>query len=335
MRAFDAAAAGYVRSEGAGIVLLKPLSAALADHDPIYAIIRGSAVNQNGTSNGLTAPSRAAQEQVLREAYARAASRRAKSVLSKRKAPARVWATRSRPPRLGMSCGRTDRRGSRAALGAVKTNIGHLEAASGIASLMKAALALKHRQLPPNLHFQSPNPDIPFDALPLKLPGSLEPWPDAEHPRFAGVSAFGFGGSNAHVVLEEPPDSAGESLESPERETRLLPLSARTDKAVRDLADRYHGFLSGGSPPWSDICHTAGSARPPRLPPGRAGRFGRTGRASVARVFEWPDDAGRLFWPKTFRSRAESRFCLWRSGRQLATAGSEAGSIRHGICRGN
>ena len=169
VRAFDAAATGYVRSDGAGLVMLKPLTAALHDNDPIYAVIRGSAVNQNGTSNGLTAPSRPAQEQVLREAYSRA-----------KVSPGQVQyvETQGTGTRLGdtieaMALGNVLRDGraadSRCAIGSVKTNIGHMEAASGIASLMKAALALEHRQLPPNLHFQTPNPDIPFDRLPLRV----------------------------------------------------------------------------------------------------------------------------------------------------------------------
>jgi acyl transferase domain-containing protein len=210
VRAFDAAASGYVRSEGAGLLLLKPLAAALKNRDPIYAVIRGSAVNQNGSSNGLTAPSRAAQEQVLREAYARA-----------QVSPGRVQfvETQGTGTRLGdaieaLALGNLLREGrapgSRCAIGSVKTNIGHLETASGTASLMKAALALTHRQIPPNLHFHTPNPDIPFDALPLRVQQELEPWPDSAEPRIAGVSAFGFGGSNVHLVLEESPQNLEE-----------------------------------------------------------------------------------------------------------------------------
>ena len=261
VRAFDAAATGYVRSEGAGIVMLKPLSAALKNQDPIYALIRGSAINQNGASNGLTAPSRAAQEQVLREAYQRS-----------QVSPGEVdyVETQGTGTRLGdvieaTALGnvlRQDRPpGSRCALGAVKTNIGHLEAASGIASLMKAALALQHRELPPNLHFRKPNPDIPFDSLPLAVQRTLEPWPESAHPHFAGVSAFGFGGSNSHVVLEEPPARSTETAAVAASGPRLLPLSARTDRALHDLAQRYVDFLAGAPHHWADVCHTAAARR--------------------------------------------------------------------------
>jgi acyl transferase domain-containing protein len=268
VRAFDAAAAGYVRSEGAGLVMLKPLSEALKNKDPIYAVIRGSAVNQNGSSNGMTAPSRAAQEEVLREAYQRA-----------HVSPGQVdfVETQGTGTRLGdvieaTALGnvlRQDRpAGRRCSLGAVKTNIGHMESASGVASLMKAALALKHQALPPNLNFETPNPEIPFDTLLLQVPRSLVPWPRSTQPRFAGVSAFGFGGSNAHVVLAEPPAEPSDAVETTSTaevatsDLTLLPLSARTESALRDLATRYVEFLANdATPPWSDVCYTAAQRR--------------------------------------------------------------------------
>ena len=197
--------------------MLKPLTAALRDNDPIHAVILGSAVNQNGTSNGLTAPSRPAQELVLREAYSRA-----------KVSPGLVQyvETQGTGTRLGdameaMALGNVLRDGraadSRCAIGSVKTNLGHMEAASGIGSVMKAALALERRRLPPSLHFQTPSPDIPFDRLPLRVVRELEPWPDSAGPKLAGVSAFGFGGSNVHVVLEEAPAAADGANRPPHR----------------------------------------------------------------------------------------------------------------------
>jgi acyl transferase domain-containing protein len=261
VRAFDAAASGYVRSDGAGMVVLKPLSAAIKNQDPIYAVIRGSAVNQNGSSNGITAPSRAAQEQLLREAYVRA-----------RVAPGQVGFVESQGTgtRLGDAIEisalsavlRQERpEGSRCVIGALKTNIGHLEAASGIASLMKAALALKHQQIPPNLHFQTPNPEIPFGTIPFRMPRKLEIWPSAGHPRFAGVSAFGFGGSNSHVVLEEVQPSQTESTNSSEAPHWFLPLSARGDDALQDLIRHYIEYLRNDPPAWRDVCHTAANRK--------------------------------------------------------------------------
>jgi len=261
VRSFDAAAAGYVRSEGAGVLVLKPLSAALKNKDRIRAVILAGAVNQNGTSNGQTAPSRAAQERVLREAYARA-----------KVSPGQIQfvETQGTATRLGdaieaMALGTVLREGrepgSRCVLGAVKTNLGHLEAAAGVAGMIKTALALEHRQIPPNLHFHTPNPDIPFDQLPLRVARAVEPWPRAAGPRLAGVSAFGFGGSNAHVVLQEAPDcgAAAEPAHGPRR--LLLPLSARTEKALRDLAAAYLALLRGNPPAWRDLCYTAACRR--------------------------------------------------------------------------
>ena len=207
VRAFDAKASGYVRGEGAGLVVLKPLSAAQADGDPIYAVIRGSAINQNGASNGLTAPNGLAQEQVLRAACAQAGI-----------SPGQIGyvETQGTGTALGdtieaITLGKVLRDGRETdricAIGSVKTAIGHLEAASGVASLMKVALALKHRELPPSLHFETPNPSIPFDELPLRVQTECAPWLGTDEPRLAGVSAFGFGGSNAHAVLAEAPDA--------------------------------------------------------------------------------------------------------------------------------
>jgi acyl transferase domain-containing protein len=279
VRAFDAAATGYVRSEGAGVVVIKPLDAALKNGDPIYAVIRGSAVNQNGASNGVTAPSRSAQEQVLREAYARAKVPPAQVEFVETQGTGTRLGDAIEAAALASVLGEARASGDRCLIGAVKTNIGHLEAASGMASLMKAALALRHRQIPANLHFRTPNPDILFDTSPLRVPCKLEPWPESAHPRYAGVSAFGFGGSNAHVVLEEanlecgdssplsavPDRTAGESGdESPHSKSgvgknnvHLLCLSARTDQALRDLARRYAEYLRNDPPAWSDVCYTA------------------------------------------------------------------------------
>ncbi len=261
VRAFDAAASGYVRSEGAGLVVLKPLSAALQNGDPVYAVIRGSAVNQNGASNGLTAPSRAAQEQVLREAYARAKVSPGLVQFVETQGTGTPLGDAIEATALGSVLRDGRPAESRCAIGAVKTNIGHLEAASGMASLMKAALALKHRQLPPNLHFQKPNPEIPFGTLPLQVQQRLEPWPDAAHARLAGVSAFGFGGSNSHVVLEESPAVVVSAVAASPGRPHLLPLSARTDKALRDLAERYGEFLRNNPPAWADVCLTAAARR--------------------------------------------------------------------------
>lgn len=262
VRAFDAAASGYVRSEGAGLVVLKPLGAARRDGDPIYAVIRGSAVNQNGFGNGLSAPSRQAQEGVLRQAYS--AARLSPELVQY--VEAQGTGTRLgdaiEAAALGAVVGRGRSAENPCAIGSVKTNLGHMEAASGVASLMKVALALERKEIPPTLHFQTPSPDIPFGQLGLRVQGRLAPWPDSARGRFAGVSAFGFGGSNAHVVLgEAPPENVSAVEEGTGIGRRVYPLSARTESALRAVALRHAGFLRGGTAAWRDICHTAAARR--------------------------------------------------------------------------
>ncbi len=270
-KAFDARANGYVRSEGAGVVVLKPLSRALADRDPIYAVIRGSAMNQDGRSNGLMAPNPQAQEAVLREAYRRAAV----SPGDVQYVEAHGTGTLLGDPIEAKALGAVlalDRPPDRPCLlGSVKTNLGHLEAAAGIAGLIKVALALHHREIPPSLHFEEPNPHIPFDRLPLRVNTALCPWPaQPDIALLAGVSSFGFGGTNAHVVMQAAPildsEMRAAQRENGNREaasTYLLPLSARSAPALQALARSYHDFLIDPqltAPPY-DICYTAGTRR--------------------------------------------------------------------------
>ena len=166
-KAFDARANGYVRSEGAGVVVLKPLSKAFADGDPIYAVIRGSAVNQDGRSNGLMAPNPLAQEAALREAYRRAGVSPGDVQYVEAHGTGTLLGDPIEVKALGAVLAIDRSPGRPCALGSVKTNIGHLEAAAGIAGLIKVALALQHREIPPSLHFEEPNPDIPFERTPF------------------------------------------------------------------------------------------------------------------------------------------------------------------------
>ncbi|GLW47204.1 hypothetical protein Stsp02_28660 [Streptomyces sp. NBRC 14336] len=238
---FDAAADGYVRSEGAGIVVLKPLSRALADGDRVYAVIRGGAVNSDGASNGLMAPNPQAQEAVLRDAYARAGV----SPADVRYVEAHGTGTSLGDPieakALGAVLGEGRDPGRPCLIGSVKSNLGHMESAAGIGGLIKTALVLHHRAVPPTVHYRSPNPHIPFDKLPLRVADTLRPWPDDDAPAVAGVSSFGFGGTNAHVVLEAAPPADPRPV--PEGAV-LLPVSARTEQALRDLAARYEAHLA-------------------------------------------------------------------------------------------
>ncbi|KYC42746.1 beta-ketoacyl synthase [Scytonema hofmannii PCC 7110] len=249
-KTFDSRADGYVRSEGAGVVVLKPLSQALTDKDPIYAVIRGSAVNQDGYSNGLTAPNPRAQEALLREAYRQAGV----SPGQVQYIEAHGTGTKLGDPIEMKALGKvlTENRptGHYCAVGSVKTNIGHLEVAAGIAGLIKVALSLKYGQIPPSLHFQQPNPYIPFDKLLLRVQKTLEPLPQTENTAIAGVSAFSFGGTNAHVVLEEAPLQAsqkvkdikqkGQGIEPP---LHLLTLSAKREQSVSEQNNYVEGEL--------------------------------------------------------------------------------------------
>ena len=259
-KAFDARANGYVRSEGAGVVVLKPLSKALADGDPIYAVIRGSAVNQDGRSNGLMAPNPLAQEAVLREAYRQAGVSPGKVQYVEAHGTGTLLGDPIEAQALGAVLGVDRAPGRNCAVGSVKSNLGHLEAAAGIAGLIKVALALRHREIPPSLHFAEPNPHIPFDELPLRVQTVLSPWPIETDPALAGVSSFGFGGTNAHVVLQAAPRVVT-GMPGAERKigVDLLPLSARDPTALRSLARAYQDFLASAEAASSlpDVCYTA------------------------------------------------------------------------------
>ncbi|MEA2664110.1 MAG: phthiocerol/phenolphthiocerol synthesis type-I polyketide synthase, partial [Candidatus Eremiobacteraeota bacterium] len=242
-RAFDAAASGYVRGEGGGVVVLKPLARALADGDRVYAVVKGSALNQDGRSNGLTAPNPASQEEVLRDAYRRAGEDPA--AVDYVEAHGTGTALGDPIEALALSrvlcAGRPPERPL--LVGSVKTNIGHLEAAAGIAGLIKTALALHEETLPGTLHFATPNPRIDFAALALEVVASTRPWPQDGAPHLCGVSSFGFGGANAHVVLEQIPRRTGAPLSS-SPDAALVALSSATGPGLRELAERWAAWLA-------------------------------------------------------------------------------------------
>jgi phthiocerol/phenolphthiocerol synthesis type-I polyketide synthase E len=249
-RAFDARAAGTIFGSGAGVVVLKRLEEALADRDQIYAIVRGTAINNDGARKvGFTAPSVGGQADVIRAAHAVAGVDPATIGYVETHGtgtalgdPVEVAAlTEAFGADLAAGGGGAIGAGAigagavgtcavgTCAIGSVKTNIGHLDAAAGVAALIKTALALRHRQLPPSLHFETPNPRIPFDRLPFYVNDRLRDWPRAETPRRAGVSSFGIGGTNAHAVLEEAPARV---LASSSRVHHVLVLSAKTESAL-------------------------------------------------------------------------------------------------------
>ena len=258
----DTRADGYVRSEGAGIIVLKPLSQALTDADPIYALIRGSAVNNDGRSSGfMTTPAIEGQEHLLETAYRNAGVSPGEVAYIE----AHGTGTHAGDPVEIQALGRVLIRdripGSQCAVGSVKTNLGHTEGAAGVAGLIKTVLALQHRQIPASLHMVELNPEIPWSDLPLYIPTQLTPFPNSSQPLIAGVSSFGIAGTNAHVVIEEPPHYARKS--NPENlDWDLLTLSAQTDEALKATAHAYSQFLAEeGSPALRDVCYTARNRR--------------------------------------------------------------------------
>ena len=205
---FDARADGYVRGEGGGVVVLKKLSQAIADGDPVRAVIVGSAVNNDGASNGLTAPSRAAQEELLAAAYRRAGVARelVQYVEAHGTGTPLGDPIEARALSTALAAGRPA--DAPLLVGSIKTNIGHLEGAAGIAGLIKTALAIERRMVPPSLHFTRPSPHAPLAELGLAVPTTTRAWPAADRRLTAGVSSFGLGGTNSHVVLQEWPGPA-------------------------------------------------------------------------------------------------------------------------------
>ncbi|MCB0190967.1 MAG: polyketide synthase dehydratase domain-containing protein, partial [Anaerolineae bacterium] len=255
-KAFDAAANGYVRGEGCGMIVLKRLSDAQADQDNIWAVIRGSMVNQDGRSSGLTAPSSLSQRAVI-----------SKALQNSRLAPEQVRYIEAHgtgtslgdPIEIGALNDVFGQRVEPLWVGSVKTNMGHLESAAGIAGLIKVALSLKQGEIPPHLHFQNPNPYINWDQSPVQIPTEVMSWPTGK--RIAGVSSFGFSGTNAHVILEEAPPLPAKA-ESPERPYHLLTLSAKSAPALREQVRQYQTYLDRHpAVSLSDICHTANTGR--------------------------------------------------------------------------
>ncbi|MET7906375.1 beta-ketoacyl synthase N-terminal-like domain-containing protein, partial [Streptomyces sp. NPDC005355] len=239
---FDGRANGIVRGEGGGLVVLKRLSDAVADGDRIHCVIRGSAINNDGGGDSLTTPSREAQAELLRRAYENAGVRPADVQYVELHGTGTRVGDPIEAAALGEVLGTARPDSNPLLVGSVKTNIGHLEGAAGIAGLIKAALALKHRELPPSLHFRTPNPAIPLAELRLQVRTENGPWPKADRPLIAGVSSFGVGGTNCHVVLEgwraDADADAGADRPDPALSGPVpWTISARTEGALRGQAE--------------------------------------------------------------------------------------------------
>jgi acyl transferase domain-containing protein len=257
-KTFAAAADGLGRGEGCGVLVLKRWRDAQRAGDPVRAVILGSAVNQDGRSGGLTIPSRQAQEEVLRQALAASGLQ-----------PAQLDGVEAHG--TGTALGDPIEVSALAAvlgagrdepfwLGSVKTNIGHLESAAGVAGVIKMVLAMEHGEIPAHLHFAEPNPRIDWRQAGARIATSTRPWPLRGDRRTAGVSAFGGSGTNAHLILAQA--AAGERPPAThERPLHLLALSARTAQALRDHADRVAAWLRRGGAPVADVCYAANTGR--------------------------------------------------------------------------
>lgn len=260
-KSFDERADGFVRGEGCGVVLLKRLSDAQADGDPILAIIRGSAINQDGHTNGLTAPNGLAQQAVIRQAFANAGVQPTATSYVETHGTGTPLGDPIEVEALAAVLGGPQPDGGACVLGSVKTNVGHLEGAAGIAGLIKTVLALQHGQIPANQHFTRLNPHIDLSGTRLQIATALQPW-RASGTRFAGVSSFGWSGTNAHVVLEQAPASA--STQADERgRVWMLPLSAHSPRALAATALSLSDYLAGAgaATPLADVCATAATRR--------------------------------------------------------------------------
>jgi acyl transferase domain-containing protein/acyl carrier protein len=240
---FDVRANGYVRGEGGGVVALKPLSRAVADGNSVYCVIRGSAVNNDGAGDGLTAPDRQAQEEVLRLAYRRAGVKRGDVQYVELHGTGTKLGDQVEAAALGAALGAAKAAGNPLLVGSAKTNVGHLEGAAGIVGLIKAILCIKHREIPPSLNFQEPSPQIPLDKLHLRVQQTLGSWPDLSRPLVAGVSSFGMGGTNCHIVLSQAPLASvktreGKRVTAAPTAVGMVPwvVSAKDEPALRDQA---------------------------------------------------------------------------------------------------
>ncbi|WP_375495939.1 beta-ketoacyl synthase N-terminal-like domain-containing protein, partial [uncultured Nostoc sp.] len=261
-KTFDASADGYARGEGCGMVVLKRLSEAQRNGDRILALIRGSAVNHDGSSSGLTVPNGQAQQQLISQALAWAQLQ--PHQISYLEAHG-TGTSLGDPIELNAAAavlGQERTPESPLFVGSVKTNIGHLEAAAGVSGLIKVVLAMQHQMIPPHLHLQHPNPKIDWKNLPIKIPTTLTPWVSCDRRR-AGISSFGFTGTNAHLVLEEAPPLPDAVEMKGERPLHLLNLSAKNAAALKQLAVNYCEYLrsDGISQPLADICFTAHTGR--------------------------------------------------------------------------
>ncbi|WP_167450028.1 beta-ketoacyl synthase N-terminal-like domain-containing protein [Streptomyces hyaluromycini] len=272
-KTFDADGDGYGRGEGCGVVVLKRLSDAVRDGDPVLAVIRGSGVNQDGPGSGLTVPNGSAQRALIRATLARAGVLPSEVGYFEAHGTGTALGDPIEFQAMTDVFGNDPLRKTPLQVGSVKSNIGHLEGAAGVAGLIKLVLCLQHREIPPNLHLNTLNPKIRLTDIPANVPQTCVPWEAEDRPRIAAISSFGFSGTNAHAILEEGPATlAGAVGGTPghvahsdttrERPLHILALSAKSKGALHDLATAYERLLDADDTlALADICHTANVGR--------------------------------------------------------------------------
>jgi acyl transferase domain-containing protein/NADPH:quinone reductase-like Zn-dependent oxidoreductase/acyl carrier protein/short-subunit dehydrogenase len=337
-RAFDAAADGYVRSEGGAVVVLKPLDKALKDGNRIYAVIAGSGVNCDGRTSSLTVPSAEAQAALLNDVYARAGIDPAEIDYLEAHGTGTAVGDPIETRALGEALGKRRAAGSPLRIGSVKSNLGHLETAAGMAGLVKALLCLEHRTIPRSLHFEDPNPRIDFGGWNLRVVTEQTPLDPAKR-LVIGVNSFGFGGANAHVVLESAPEAAPAGTRAGQGHAPLL-VSARSAPALKAAALRLAEWLRQREDlPYYDIAYSCAFHRD--WHPHRAIAFGHD-RASVARALEAfgrDNDAPNVATGRALAARRAPAFVYSGNGSQWAGMGgkllAESRVFREAVARVN
>ncbi|SFF41436.1 epothilone polyketide synthase D [Actinacidiphila alni] len=324
-KAFDASADGYARGEGCGLVVLKRLSDAQADGDRVLAVIRGSAINHDGHASGISVPSGKAQQDVIRAALADAgvAPERVGYIEAHGTGTALGDPIELRSLEGVLGAGRTSQQPVH--VGSVKTNVGHLEAAAGIAGLIKCVLAVGHGEIPASLHFRTPNPNIDWAALHLRVAAEHTPWPSDGQPRIAGLSSFGASGTNAHLVIEEAPavPLPDASQETPHRQAEVLVASARSEPALRELTLRWADFLRANpATPLDAVARTIAAGRSPQQIRAPFTARDTAGLADRLHAFG-TGDGGPAPRRAQAAHRARTAFMFTGQGAQFAGMGSE------------
>ena len=328
-KTFDSSADGYGRGEGCGAVVLKRLSDAEADGDRILAVVRGTAINHDGPSSSFTAPNGTAQQNVIRQALEDARLTPEQVDCIEAHGTGTMLGDPIEVNALGAMYGQHHTQQHPLMLSSVKANIGHLEGAAGIAGIIKAILALTHETIPPQVHFQTPNPHIPWETLPIDIPTAPTPWKRNEKPRIVGINSFGFSGTNAHAILEEAPvkDRRQQGRGPGSRQNHpmhILNLSAKSQDALDESAIKYIEYLNTTDENLADICYTANVGRSHF--DHRLSVFGRSQAELIEKLSRHVESEGSNRSPaisKTRSSKSQAAFLFTGQGSQYPGMGRE------------